>query len=1427
MNKFCGYSFSAIAKHTSVKFIERNIFTNRMSDATPAYRGYRLQALYALARILDSEVEGSKIFRPEGAEDLAILGQSNVLTEIIQVKAYSTNLSLSTFKPDKPGSFLYRANKFLAQHPDLEIVIASFGNIGPELLSAIQENGVRRQTVAQKIHEYGFLSREDAEQLLDRLQIVSVAESELEQAVFTTLSGLCTGVDQDSAFDLLNFWLYLCSENQTQITQEDLIQRINDVGRFTAEREAFHGEWFRSIVPIVDHEIGSHERAQLEDEFYRGISARYEHIVAEVDKPRINKLNEIAHKFEENQVVIVHGASGQGKTTIAYRYLRDFFPDQWRFQVKLVENRRQALNIATALAGQAKAIGIPIAVYLDVSPNDIGWDELVKQLALQKNINVLVTVREEDFRRASISGTEIQFAEIELKFEQQEAEEIYQFLAQSEIPDQFLDFDDAWNRFGRSGPLMEFVYLITQGNSLRERLQQQVRRIQDEIRGGHFSSAELDLLRLVAVASSSEARLKVRELASFLDLPSPDRTLELLEEEYLLRTSEGGTLVEGLHPIRSAILTDILTDQAFYSWSSTVSVCLPFIFEQDISSFLLYSFLRPTHELEPLLSELDRYQPHRWVAISGSIRALIWLGIKEYVEENHSLIEEAYEEFNHAWAFVLNFDIADVSPDTNDIWTSSLSHLMTEENLARIAVFRERQTARERIFTRASEWISNLVYEPSAPQSDLDWAGLSDSLFWKGRLQATSPMLGWLERIDVSRTIDDLPLEILADLLLGLFYANESVYRSFLEINYNNLIRKFRRETQTFAWEDRDQNIRAHYAINIVRADRSLSKVSQKNAFTPKYYLNASMERLDILRKIFPDRAVFGSNGYGHLIWINTDLPDETQKNIPRQNYPISKLVELNATFRALGKKSLRPMTWEDYSQAVIQLRQIILRVLEQITQGLSVFFIRQGITRVLGGYVDSELWIHAKQLLSLSPSLPECAFDKWGFIAENVTRNTEPSDDLLRQNLAAEKYDEYLDLFNGYVRTLSNFLNQAEWPLNVHPYTRNHGLDPGVQNVLQDSGVDVTQQSRLSVLNLADAWKLLSGFQIEFRKLLIQFVDEAELAELERNEKRIFKLTWCSWYFFAFYPEYDLQDSIREFIQLFTRKTREIKGYIQRNLSYISSDLTQIEILSDREKWHGKRSLWISIDGEDVFEVYRAIEAVVVSIQEAINLANDDELRRYAIDLAWSNIVVLPLIRGKSLDLKAWNFSSILFSADPNREFSQASFVQVEIPPDTVSHLTLETWEHPRLSLIREFVGSISQLTLLSAHIKDFDRMPDLDEQGEELFQQYLQDLSPLFSDAFKTLIKTISGIYEYYSGITDSELEDRPFLIDAIQSFAGLYGQLLPIESLNNGDDAQMSMNLREMTDWVNNLSAAQQATFEMYSSWVSDVLAEIAIA
>ena len=1056
-------------------------------------------------------------------------------------------------------------------------------------------------------------------------------------------------------------------------------------------------------------------------------------------------------------------------------------------------------------------------MYIDVSPSDVGWDELIKQLSLHKNIRILVTVREEDFRRANISGAEIQFGEVELQLEHSEAEEIYAFLVETESPDRFLDFEDAWNRFGGNGPLMEFVYFITQGNSLRERLQQQINRIQDEVRCGQCSHIELELLRLVSVASAFEARLKLREIVHFLNLPSPQRTLEIFEEEYLLRTSEDRTLVGGLHPIRSSILANLLTN-SICTWADSVSTFLPFIFEQDVGSFLLYSFSRHSLELEPLLSVLNSYQPREWIAISGVVRSLIWLGIKEYSESNQQLIIEAYERVNHGWALVLNFDVADAMPNTADGLTSSLAHLISEDGLAHINSLRSRQTNKKQIFARTATWLSRLTYEPIPPNNELNWTGMAEVLFWVGRLQLSLPTSNWLALLDLNATVENLPLEILADVALGLFYGCEEVYRSWLNENHNVLLTRLQQEAKIVAWEDDGKNIKTHFILDVFKSDVSISEAPTSQTD----FLNASMERLRLLRRFFPDRERYGSQGYGHLIWINAELHDESEKNIPISNFPIQKLVAINATFKALGEQSLRPDTWEAYIQAVMELRRTILQILQQLNQGLLNHFRREQMTQILGEFVDSELWKNGKQLLEFSPWLPRCAFDEWGFITENINRteNSDDSNPYQSQNLALDKYKPYLKAFNEYIRTCSNFIGQAEWVLNFHPYFRN-GENAKAQGIARSANIDLNQQARLSVLNLGDALKALPSLQEEFRKFSSPRVESQVLESLEQLEKDNLTTLWYSWYFFAFHPSRRFQNASRNCLQQFDRKVREIKNNIRRGLRSISSADLQICLLSEDVRWEEEKSLWIKIDGENPFEVYVAVESVISSIQQAINSVHSNELRRYAIDLTWSRFVIIPLVRGRSLDAKAWHFSSILFSVDPIQNLKWFNFVPTEIPSGAFSQLSLSRWSHPRLIVGQKFMGVMMQFSLVASHIQDFERLPKLEELGDGLLQQYIRQVSTLLNEAFQAVLDVESEILSYFNDLTSIEKENRPYLVEAMQALIDLHDKILPTDDCNRDGMIEVSMTLKEIGEWANQLNVVQESALSMYLFWVSDIV------
>lgn len=1390
------------------------------SDATPAYRGYRLQTLYTLARIFEPGDTMNQIFQPEGEEDLAVFDVNKNLVEVVQVKAYGNNLSLSSLSPNKEDSFFYRVNNLLKNAPDLKISIVSFGTVGEEILNATQTDGSHRKSVAQKLSKKGFLSEVEARKLISHIQIISVQEAELVSAVYESMRNCLIGVEPERAFEMLNYWLYLCAENKTEITQRDVIEKVSEIGQFIHERAAHHQEWFTSIAPIINSSVET-QKDKLSSEFYRGVSARYEHIIADVDKRRNEKLSELYRKFKQNNIVIIHGASGQGKTTLAYRYLHDFFPDYWRFQIQLVENRQHAVSIATALSGHAKAIGIPIVVYLDISPNDIGWVELLKKLALIPNISVLVTVREEDFRRASISGAEIQFAEIDLAFERAEAQEIYDFLTTTVTPSEFLNFDDAWDKFGGSGPLLEFVYLITQGALLRERLSQQVERLEDEVRKGKYSASELELLRLVAVASAFESRLKIHPLVQHFKLSAPQRTFELLEKEYLIRRSANGFLVDGLHPIRSSILAEILTDPIFSPWSESASNCLPFIFEQDIESFLLHAFLRNKTEIQPLLKTLDSYQPNSWVAIASVVRALIWLGIKDYVDVSKPLIKEAYAAFSNAWLFILDFDIADVSTGLSDSLLKNLSVLLSQEQQQQIKAIINRQTEKKIVFKYVENWLKKRTHKPVLPKNDTDWSGLAETLFWVGRLKINFPVQEWLYDINLNNLVNTLPINILADLALGLFYSCKEIYVTWMSVNFSYIVRRFRQETNTIVLEDDGYTIKAHFFIEVYQADTIQINNQQKKQKSEKRLIDEATERIDLLGGLFPNRDVYACKGYGHNILTN-ELPynyDDTEKNIPRSNLHIQWLVSVNSTFNALTKQIFRPNTWEDYANVIFDVRQVVIQSLHQLKSGLEIHFRKQKQVNLLGNLVNANDWEQCKQLLHKPPELPLCAFDNWGFVTDENSQLPDVRV-ALRNNkgLALKKYNNFLSAFNEYHSKLYTFFDKASLLMILNPHLRD-ATNFKAKEIANQS--DTQQSSRLSIINLVDTYNLLLNFQEEFRELFSKFLDVKKLNSLDVQENQVFQDLWHLWYFFVFNPNRRLQNPKKKFAEELDKKLKRVKNNLRKELSLLSTNEITINLVSKQVSWDNDKALWLIVDGEDATNVYNSLDSIIPAIRRAVNTIENIELRRYVLEFHFSCIVIVPLVKGKSLNATACRISLInfLFGSD---EIGWWHFVPNPIPANFLRELEITTWTLPRLEIANNLQSSIGQLTSLAFHIQDFKRIEkisDLDEQGHELLQQYMQLLATPMSEVFQLVLDTETEIAEFFNKLPASEQASRLHLLTALQLLVELHKLIMPTDDFQN----QVRMDLEEIVNWASQLKTAQQYAFLTYLSLVSDVLEE----
>jgi hypothetical protein len=1397
-------------------------------DATPAYRGYRLQALYTFFRILDSEDGAKAVFQPEIMEDLAVLDVSGNLLEVIQVKSNS-KLTLSSFNPKSELSFFYRANAYLKTDSPPEIHIASFGEIGPSLLQAIENDGIEREREAEKLSSYGHVKKDDAKYILDNINIFQIDVSKLTESVYEHLRNALTGIDPDNAFDLLSYWLYICAENKYKITKNDIIKKVEDIGKFLAKRAAYHSEWFTSIIPIEDYDIEKEELRILSDEFYKGVSARYDHILADLDVFRLQKMLDIDSKFKDCRVVVIHGASGQGKSTLAYRYLHDSFPNMWRFKVELIENRKHALSIARALIGHADAIDIPIAIYLDISAKDNNWPELIRQLSVHRNIRILVTIREEDYNRASIPDYEIQFSDIDLTFDRSEAQAIYHHLAIKKTPTDFLSFEEAWDKFGGEGPLMEFVHLVTQGESLRKRLKQQVNRLKDEARSarGDMSFKEIELLRLVSIASAFDSQLKVKPLVDYLKLPVPQRTFELFEKEYLLRLNEDGSLVGGLHPIRSEILVDLITDRVLSPWSKSASICLPMIQETDFESFLLHAFSRRRVEIEPLLDALNSYQPDKWAAIGGITRAFLWLGIQEYVEVNRELIQEAFEKSGTGFIFLLDSDISDVVPD---IMTSSLNTfiglgIINKANRPQIESFRTRQTDKMQVFARAQTWLLKRTLCPEIPQLDADWSGMAETVFWLGHLNISWPLFDWLPDTELDRAIDELPLETLSDVMLGIHYGYGDKFAKWLESNRSRIINRFREETLTVKLQDYENKVCAHFIIDYEKLNNPTSGDLQNSS---NYLHDEAIRRVKLLRKLLPDRETYACQGYGQQLWNETLPIDDTQKTgIPKSNLPPAWLTSINSTFRGLAEMPYRPKNWEEYAKSIFELRKCVLSSMKELESVLQTYFRKQKPDQWFSKLINSKEWIHNQQMLLKSPLIPSCAIDEWGFmdefLSDQMTKNVlNTKDNLDVRGLALQKHKPFLNSFRKYDRSLSNFFNQSSHVMVLNSIRGKcvRGASEKARSEKKAiSGGVKPEYIRSSTINLSDAVKVLPTFQRIFRYAFSQFFEIYDLYEVEKQEEDVFNRVFSLWYLFSIDPNLTHRKAEREFPKNVTSRTNAILKNIQKSFSDVSSADLSISIQSSRIYWDDVRALWISIDGKSAIDVYNSAENAFPLIFNSVRRLNDFDLTRLVFEFTWPSIVVVPKLQGKCLTDKAWRINSnILLLGGEVGKLSWWNFLILhQIPKDALAELNFDIWDDTHLEVVTKLLGNAFDMSFRLAHIRDLGKLSELDEQGINQFGTYAQNIMNKISIECTTLSDSSLKMMNVFKELPESEYEKHQ---DAIKSMQALIEMIKYIP----GTNGEAIVDFKTIERWANMLEKAREYAAVAYLFWASDVISNM---
>ncbi|UGS23133.1 dsDNA nuclease domain-containing protein [Flavobacterium channae] len=792
--------------------------------AVAALKGYRTQFLYSLCKILTDYDKGYN-FHIEGKfEDLDIFDNDGNYIETIQIKNQSGTLSFSDLF-SKQSSFFKRGEKVVSLNKEAKIKLVSFGNVSDELKN--------KETLSKKLTNKNF-NKDSIKKLLQNFSVEIATEDNLMFLILDKLKELSIFTDPNIALELLIFWIYKLAEADTPIQASQLIINLERIGNFANQQKSFNDSFFNTIIPLSTKSVDAENLEVLKQNFYYGVSSRYEHIFANLDVIREDKLNKIDKALKSKDVVFIYGASGQGKSALAYRYLKDFVSNATAYELKISQSLQDIYKVISSLEALSKGLSFPITIYIDVPPQNFNWNEIIKELNGKKNLKFIITIRQEDWNKTTDLQQFYDFEDIELTFDKTEAKYIYENLSNIKEDLQFTDFEESWQVFGNKGLLLEYIYLINQGSTLKSRLYEQINNIRSFV--AEKKTEELEILRYVSLSDSFNSKISYKKLIKELKIKEPIKYIKDLQKEYLIQYTEDGEYLTGLHPIRSRIITEILFDEDVYvDIFDYINSSLNLINEEDLLNYLLFSFSKGYHP-NICLSNLKVISLKSWQGYLNVFNALLWKGIYDFtMEQNIGTFDEAYELYGKAWYLLLNFILTnDKLLDDEDFILKNKS----EEFLQKNKQLRSKITDKENIYCYCKIWLKSIKKIEISPINALDWKSLGEFTFWLNHLKS------------------DISIKITNDLFISFFSKSidnvkeqATVLLGLKSINYDeNLILRLEKYFLT--------NVRLKFDIiffNIV--DKEIETIYIYNFLDKnqaKGLNSLSVNLLDILRKGFP-----------------------------------------------------------------------------------------------------------------------------------------------------------------------------------------------------------------------------------------------------------------------------------------------------------------------------------------------------------------------------------------------------------------------------------------------------------------------------------------------------------------------------------------------------------------------------------------------
>ena len=929
----------------------------------------------------------------------------------------------------------------------------------------------------------------------------------------------------------------------------------------------------------------------------------------------------------------------------------------------------------------------------------------------------------------------------------------------------------------------------------------------------------MKLLSLVAVATAFEVRLKTSDLIDFLNLPEPRYTLEMFESEFLIRQIKDKSYIEAFHPIRSQILVELLTDLDIDTWIEKARDVLPLLLDEDLEAFILHAFIDRRENYENFLKLIFNFQPDTWTGIGGILRALLWAGVREYIEFNSSTIQEAYDKFGYASFLIFDLDLTDqINEPIFDIFWDKFS----PENQRTIIEIRKKQPPKSEAFQLASNWLKSRTKRPSAPELYNDWTNMAELLYWIYHLDVAHNIESWIMDSQLDYAASDISIPILADLSYALHVCNKNRHKKWISSNRKLIEKRFAKKYKILALEHlkAENTLKIHF---FMKDDIENKRSQENNDFLHK----ETMDRIKTLRCLFPEYENYASQGYCFKLGSIKLLFDSTQKNIARKDLKIDWAVRINSIAFNSSTKLFRPDIWIDYVNEIVNIRTNIVERVRELGKAVETYFVKNKPLNLFKEHVDTKSWDDCKSLLSNVPKFPKTALDQWGFMSEDydggLMKNERHSQKEFTPNsIVFLKYKRYLSLSHDYYNSFQNFFEQAlhvictnSYSGKIHPKKQKKKL---LHKNLHKTDIR-TDFDHLSTLNFFNCLKIIKPYQKNFRKLFSNYFDSKKLFELERAERETIKQTWQMWYFFAYKPYIKMSKPLNNVNTRVLSEKQKFDRRINNALTIMNSENIKTERLKIDFRWNKSNAMWIQLNIQDPILLHEAFQKLVSNLQEAFGEQNFKSLSSYIIEESYEYVIVIPLIRGKMINQNVWSINTLVSLYGQTTLENISLYYMEQISLNLLTKLGFEIWNIEDIHHANKLLEYFFKSWLHASQVLELNELPESDSitYFKDIESVHCKISSNQMSTCIQQFIDTKNILIDRFNEYLELENQQRSAVVEAFNILKDIHEHILPFED----GKSEISFNLEELGDYARVLENNIINIEMIRLLWITDIL------